>query len=464
MVFSSTVFLFLFLPFTIIGYYNPWFKGRKFRNYFLLFMSMVFYAYGEPLFVGIMILEIVIGWLLGKKIELMQQQKNKKRWLYIGVFFFVAMLFVFKYLTFFNTQFSNFFSVSTPDIDIALPIGISFFTFQLLSYIFDVYYGKAKAQSNILNVGLYITLFPQLIAGPIVRYDVIEKQILQRQENLQNFADGMLRFSYGLGKKVLIANYMAMVADNIFSAGAPEAIATAWLGAIAYTLQIYFDFSGYSDMAIGLSKMFGFSIPENFKYPYIANSVTDFWRRWHISLSSWFKDYVYIPLGGNRCNKGRWLFNLFIVWILTGIWHGANWTFLCWGLWYFIWLVCEKLTGITNKMGVFSHVYTILVIIIGWVFFRSNSMEEAVLYVKAMGGISENVLVDSTFCNYFTGCYTILIIALVLSMPIIPYIQNKYCCTILGKNVESLVGAAIFLVSVLMCISGSYNPFIYFNF
>lgn len=464
MVFSSTVFLFLFLPFTIIGYYNPWFKGRKFRNYFLLFMSMVFYAYGEPLFVGIMILEIVIGWLLGKKIELMQQQKNKKRWLYIGVFFFVAMLFVFKYLTFFNTQFSIFFSVSTPDIDIALPIGISFFTFQLLSYIFDVYYGKAKAQSNILNVGLYITLFPQLIAGPIVRYDVIEKQILQRQENLQNFTDGMLRFSYGLGKKVLIANYMAMVADNIFSAGAPEAVATAWLGAIAYTLQIYFDFSGYSDMAIGLSKMFGFSIPENFKYPYIANSVTDFWRRWHISLSSWFKDYVYIPLGGNRCNKGRWLLNLFTVWILTGIWHGANWTFLCWGLWYFMWLVCEKLTGITNKMEVFSHIYTILVIIIGWVIFRSNSMEEAVLYVKAMGGISGNVLVDSTFCNYLTGCYTILIIALVLSMPIVPYIQNKYCCTILGKNVESLVGAAIFLVSVLMCISGSYNPFIYFNF
>lgn len=464
MVFSSTVFLFLFLPFTIMVYYNPWFKGRKFRNYFLLFMSMVFYAYGEPLFVGIMILEIVIGWLLGKKIELMQQQKKKKRWLYVGVFFFVAMLFVFKYLTFFNTQFSVFFSVSTPDIDIALPIGISFFTFQLLSYIFDVYYGKAKAQSNILNVGLYITLFPQLIAGPIVRYDVIEKQILQRQENLQNFADGMLRFSYGLGKKVLIANYMAMVADNIFNAGAPEAIATAWLGAIAYTLQIYFDFSGYSDMAIGLSKMFGFSIPENFKYPYIANSVTDFWRRWHISLSSWFKDYVYIPLGGNRCNKGRWLLNLFTVWILTGIWHGANWTFLCWGLWYFMWLVCEKLTGITNKMGVFSHVYTILVIIIGWVIFRSNSMEEAVLYVKAMGGISENVLVDSTFCNYLAGCYTILIIALVLSMPIVPYIQNKYCCTILGKNVESLVGAAIFLVSVLMCISGSYNPFIYFNF
>lgn len=464
MVFSSTIFLFLFLPFTIMVYYNPWFKGRKFRNYFLLFMSMVFYAYGEPLFVGIMILEIVIGWFLGKKIELMQQQKNKKRWLYIGVFFFVAMLFVFKYLTFFNTQFRVFFNVSTPDIDIALPIGISFFTFQLLSYIFDVYYGKAKAQSNILNVGLYITLFPQLIAGPIVRYDVIEKQILQRQENLQNFADGMLRFSYGLGKKVLIANYMAMVADNIFSAGAPEAIATAWLGAIAYTLQIYFDFSGYSDMAIGLSKMFGFSIPENFKYPYIANSVTDFWRRWHISLSSWFKDYVYIPLGGNRCNKGRWLLNLFTVWILTGIWHGANWTFLCWGLWYFMWLVCEKLTGITNKMGVFSHVYTILVIIIGWVIFRSNSMEEAVLYVKAMGGISENVLVDSIFCNYLTGCYTILIIALVLSMPIVPYIQNKYCRTILGKNVESLVGAAIFLVSVLMCISGSYNPFIYFNF
>ena len=464
LVFSSTVFLFLFLPFTVMVYYNPWLKSRRFRNYFLLAMSLAFYAYGEPLFISIMLVEIVIGWLTGLKIEAAGEQKIRKRWLWVGGSLCVALLFVFKYLTFVSRQLGSLLCLDTHDINIALPIGISFFTFQLLSYMFDIYYGKARAQANVLNVGLYIALFPQLIAGPIVRYDVIAQQIQQRKENLHDFAEGMLRFSYGLGKKVLVANYMAMLADNIFNAGTPESVATAWLGAIAYTLQIYFDFSGYSDMAIGLGRMFGFKFPENFNYPYIAGSVTDFWRRWHISLSSWFRDYVYIPLGGNRCSKGRWLGNLFAVWALTGIWHGANWTFLCWGLWYFVWLVIEKLTGMTARLGALAHIYTLAIVVVGWVLFRSDSIGDAVLYIQAMAGLGGSVLADEMFYKYLSGSYSVLILALALSMPLVPYLQRKFCAEAWGKNVESLLGLGIFLLSVLMCVSGSYNPFIYFNF
>lgn len=463
LVFSSTVFLFLFLPFTVMVYYNPWLKSRRFRNYFLLAMSLAFYAYGEPLFISIMLVEIVIGWLTGLKIEAAGEQKIKKRWLWAGGSLCVALLFVFKYLTFVSRQLGGLLCMDTHDINIALPIGISFFTFQLLSYMFDIYYGKARAQANVLNVGLYIALFPQLIAGPIVRYDVIAQQIQKRQENLHDFAEGMLRFSYGLGKKVLVANYMAMLADNIFNAGTPESVATAWLGAIAYTLQIYFDFSGYSDMAIGLGRMFGFKFPENFNYPYIAGSVTDFWRRWHISLSSWFRDYVYIPLGGNRCSKGRWLANLFAVWALTGIWHGANWTFLCWGLWYFVWLVAEKLTGMTARLGALAHIYTLVVIVVGWVLFRSDSIGNAILYIQAMAGLG-SVLADEMFYKYLSGSYSVLVLAVVLSVPLVPYLQGKFCAEAWGKNVESLLGLGIFLLAVLMCVSGSYNPFIYFNF
>ena len=464
MVFSSTVFLFLFLPFTVIGYFNPWLKSRSFRNHFLLLMSLLFYAYGEPLFISIMIVEIIIGWLIGLKIETAVNKKTKQKWLYAGIVIFIAMLFVFKYLTFISEQFGVFFHIDTSSINIALPIGISFFTFQLLSYIFDIYYNKSKAQKNVLNVGLYIALFPQLIAGPIVRYDVIEKQILNRHENMQDFTEGLLRFCYGLGKKVLIANYMAMLADNIFNSGIPGSMATAWLGAIAYTLQIYFDFSGYSDMAIGLGRIFGFKFPENFNYPYIATSITDFWRRWHISLSSWFRDYIYIPLGGNRCSQGRWLLNLFIVWALTGIWHGANWTFLGWGLWYFIWLVIEKVTGIATKIGIFSHIYALLVIVIGWVLFRSDNIDNALVYMERMAGINGAIMADEAFYSYLSGSYVLLIIAIILTTPIVTYMQKKFYCKPWGRNVESLLAAGIFLISVLMCISGSYNPFIYFNF
>ena len=351
MVFSSTLFLFLFLPLTLMIYYNPFVRSRKFRNRCLLVASLFFYAWGEPFFVCLMVLSIAVGWACGRAMERAASRGQEKRILTAGVVFHVGLLFVFKYLTFAASQLGLLLHEDFSAIHIALPIGISFFTFQLLSYLFDIYYGRAKAQQSVLAVGLYIALFPQLIAGPIVRYETIEQQIEHRVENIADFSSGMMRFIYGLGKKVLIANYMGAVADNIFDGGGSLSLATAWYGAFAYTLQIYFDFSGYSDMAIGLGRMFGFHFMENFNYPYISRSATEFWRRWHISLGTWFRDYVYIPLGGNRVTRRRWVYNLFVVWALTGIWHGANWTFLCWGLWYFVLLLVEKLTGFPEKLG-----------------------------------------------------------------------------------------------------------------
>ena len=464
MVFSSTVFLFLFLPLTILVYYNPVCRGRRFRNYFLLLASLLFYAYGEPFFVFLMLLAIGAGWFIGLKIGQAEEKVQQKRWLILGCTGLVSMLFVFKYLTFCCQQIGLLLHRDMSGIDIALPIGISFFTFQLLSYLFDIYYGKAKPQKNVFNTGLYIALFPQLIAGPIVRYDLIDKQIMGRKESLDDIAEGMLRFIYGLGKKVLIADYMAQVADNIFDAGVAMSVGTAWLGAIAYTLQIYFDFSGYSDMAIGLGRIFGFRFPENFNYPYIARSVTDFWRRWHISLSSWFRDYVYIPLGGNRCNRRRWLWNLFVVWALTGIWHGANWTFLCWGLWYFLLLIFEKQTGFAEKIGRFSHVYALLAIIFGWVIFRSANIGQAASYIGMMLGVGSTGAIDSSFMYYLSGSWVVFAYAVLLSAPVAPFVIKKAHDFSWGRNAEALLGASIFMLAVLKCISSSYNPFIYFNF
>ena len=464
MVFSSTVFLFLFLPLTILIYYNPVCRGRRFRNYFLLLASLLFYAYGEPFFVFLMLLAIGAGWFIGLKIGQAEEKVQQKRWLILGCTGLVSMLFVFKYLTFCCQQIGPLLHRDMSGIDIALPIGISFFTFQLLSYLFDIYYGKAKPQKNVFNTGLYIALFPQLIAGPIVRYDLIDKQIMGRKESLDDIAEGMLRFIYGLGKKVLIADYMAQVADNIFDAGVAMSVGTAWLGAIAYTLQIYFDFSGYSDMAIGLGRIFGFRFPENFNYPYIARSVTDFWRRWHISLSSWFRDYVYIPLGGNRCSRRRWLWNLFVVWALTGIWHGANWTFLCWGLWYFLLLIFEKQTGFAEKIGRLSHVYALLAIIFGWVIFRSANIGQAASYIGMMLGVGSTGAIDSSFMYYLSGSWVVFVYAVLLSAPVAPFVIKKAHEFSWGRNAEALLGASIFMLAVLRCISSSYNPFIYFNF
>ena len=376
MVFSSTTFLFLFLPAVIFFYWLPdvfikiksFFckkdtvpqrveaakrseaEGagvggsgiRKYKNLVLLAFSILFYAWGEPAFVLVMLLSIFINYLLGRLID--KYRNHDKALLWTSVLFNLGILFIFKYLCFTLQNISWLISKDFSSIKIALPIGISFFTFQAMSYVIDVYKKKVQVQKSLFNLGLYIALFPQLIAGPIVRYETIEKKIENRDENYDDFAEGTVRFIQGLAKKVIIANNVALVSDAAFETPINElSTAFAWLGAIAYSLQLYFDFSGYSDMAIGLGKMFGFHFLENFNYPYMASSITDFWRRWHISLSSWFRDYVYFPLGGSRVDsKARHIFNLFIVWLLTGIWHGANWTFIVWGLFYFILLVIEK--------------------------------------------------------------------------------------------------------------------------
>jgi alginate O-acetyltransferase complex protein AlgI len=356
------------------------------------------------------------------------------------------------------------FNKDLSSISISLPIGISFFTFQLMSYLFDVYYKKAEAQKNLLYVGLYVSLFPQLIAGPIVRYEAIAAEITERHESFDDVVLGMKRFIYGLAKKVLIANYVAQIADNVFDylAGSTT-VAMVWLGAICYTLQIYFDFSGYSDMAIGLGRIFGFHFDENFNYPYISKSVTEFWRRWHISLSSWFRDYVYIPLGGNRVNKSRWILNLFVVWLLTGIWHGANWTFVVWGLIYFIVLLLEKLTGFTKKFGWLSHIYTMLIVIIAWVIFRADDMSAAFVYIGNMFGVGATGLWDAAVTDYLCATAVVLIAACIGMTPLVKKWFDKLQSTKF-QFIESIWVGIISVLSLLQVVSSTYNPFIYFNF
>lgn len=460
MVFSSTLFLFLFLPLILIIYYNPFIQSRNFRNHFLLLASLLFYGWGEPFFVWLMILSIIVGWICGKYMELASSLPEKKKYLMTGIIFHVGILFIFKYMTFTATELGLLLHKDFSTLHIPLPIGISFFTFQLLSYLFDIYYGKAKAQRNLLSLGLYIAFFPQLIAGPIVRYTDMKQEILDRKESISNFADGMLRFIYGLGKKMLIANYIGEIADNIFDAGGTLSMATAWFGALAYTLQIYFDFSGYSDMAIGLGYMFGFHLKENFNYPYISRSVTEFWHRWHISLGTWFRDYIYIPMGGSHVSTKRWIINLLTVWTLTGIWHGANWTFLLWGLWYFLLLLIEKFTRFPQKLGPFAHVYALLVIMLGWVLFRANDLDSAVNYIGAMFDLEQGNLIDSTFHYYLVNSFFLIGSAVFLSLPLIPWLQTKP----LFRRIEPITATVIFLLSLIITVSSSYNPFIYFNF
>lgn len=461
MVFSSMGFLFVFLPIVLMFYYNPWVKSRNYKNNVILFFSLLFYYLGEPKFLIIMLISIIIGWFIGIKIDNTDNKKLRKKWLVAGCSVHLLILIIFKYLSFAIGQIDNIFGVRFPIPDIALPIGISFFTFQLLSYLFDIYYHKAHAQNSVLKVGLYISLFPQLIAGPIVRYDAIEKQIDERKENIDMFCEGMQRFICGLIKKVLVANYIGQIADYIFSMQFTDmSAATAWLGAIAYTLQIYFDFSGYSDMAIGLGLMFGFRFAENFNYPYIAKSITDFWRRWHISLSSWFRDYIYIPLGGSRVSKSRLILNIFVVWALTGIWHGANWTFLCWGLIYFCFLMFEKLTGFTKKIGVFSRVYTLLVVVLTFVFFRSSDVTFALKYLSIMFGIQSQTLIDEYAVYCIQAGIVVWIYALVFTMPVVQILRKN----INYMRIEPIFITVLFLISLLEVIGASHNPFIYFNF
>ena len=468
MVFSSTVFLCLFLP-LVLGVYYVLKLG--YRNIFLLLASLLFYAWGEPKFIFIMMLSIFINYFSGLLIE--YTHNGWKKFIFaIGILANCFILFYFKYFNFFADSLNHLGFVNIELRNIILPIGISFFTFQGMSYIIDLYMGKVEVQKNFINLALYIALFPQLVAGPIVRYKDINDQINNRQCNEGKFVIGIQRFIIGLSKKMIIANQVGMVVDSIFNLPYYQnAFFTTWLGVICYTLQVYFDFSGYSDMAIGLGKMFGFDFLENFNYPYISKSITEFWRRWHISLSSWFKDYIYIPLGGNR--TGNVYFNLLIVFLVTGIWHGAAWNFIIWGLWHGLFLIIERIVKKNNiniKIpNIIKHIYTMLIVVIGWVFFRADTIEYAMGYLRIMFGLQQPYDVGFSIGYYLNKLVIVtIIIGVVSSLPIVKLIGNKmtevfkHKLTIqVLKNVYMYI---LFLISIMLIVTSTYNPFIYFRF
>ncbi|MBQ7540996.1 MAG: MBOAT family protein [Clostridia bacterium] len=474
MLFSTPIFLIWFLPIVLFGYYVLFRRWRPAQNVFLLAASLVFYAWGEPKFVFVMIGSIAFNWLMGLLTDRFRARKTVSR-VCVGadVAGNLGLLFVFKYLMFTLQNVNTLFGASLTVPKITLPIGISFFTFQAMSYVLDVYRGDGAVQKNPLYVGLYISLFPQLIAGPIVRYQTVADEIRNRRETWPDFADGVQRFMVGFLKKVLLANTMGVIADGVFDSKDPVGAAASWLGLIAYTLQIYYDFSGYSDMGIGLGRMFGFHFLENFNYPYISTSVTEFWRRWHISLGTWFRDYVYIPLGGSRVKKPRLVLNLFVVWFLTGVWHGANWTFVVWGLLYFVLLTVEKLTGVHQKLRgkawlPVKYLCTMLFVCLGWLVFRADDMPAAWTYFRHMLGMGVSFS-DQTFRYYIGNYFVYLLAAAVLALPVAPWLRRRVDA--LAKKPRAVCEwvyiaglCALFLVSIANVVKGSYNPFIYFNF
>ena len=471
MLFSSVEFIFIFLPIVIFVYYVLLKKSRTLQNIFLTFSSLFFYAWGEPKFVIIMIISILINWYLAIRVDKKRgNKKSIKLLLCMTIIINLSILFIFKYLMFTLTNINNIFGSNLSVPNITLPIGISFFTFQAISYVIDVYRKNGEVQKNPLNVALYIAFFPQLIAGPIVRYETIAKQIKSRQETFDDFASGVCRFMVGLEKKVLLSNTLAIVADNAFNMNSINelSLSMAWLGAIAYTFQIYYDFSGYSDMAIGLGKMFGFSFLENFNYPYISKSISEFWRRWHISLGSWFRDYVYFPLGGSRVDtKKRLLFNLFVVWFLTGIWHGANWTFIIWGIMYFVLISIEKLIGFEkkfNKLSFIKNIYTMFFVILGWVIFRSSNIAEAFSYMGKMFGVRASGIFDAYFYLNIVENLIFIIVATIFSAPIYKIINKKVKENKLIALIYVMGMIILFIVAISYILKGAYNPFIYFNF
>ena len=453
MIFSSASFLFAFLPCVAIIYYLL--RSRTARNVFLTFVSLFFYAWGEPWFVLVMLLSIVINWFIALRIG---AGGHKKAWLVVGLVCDLGLLAGFKYLGFLMENVNWIFHLSLPVPQIVLPIGISFFTFQAISYIVDVYRGDGRVQKSLMNVCLYISFFPQLIAGPIVRYQTFDDQITTRRETLDDFCEGIRRFIVGLAKKVLLANNLAALADTAFAMQTTElSLVGTWLAAASYMLQLYFDFSGYSDMAIGLARMFGFHLLENFNLPFIARSIAGFWKRWHISLTSWFRDYLYFPLGGSRVSKGRLLFNMGVVWVLTGFWHGAQWTYLVWGFLFFVLQAFERFSGAgkwleKHRIG---HLYVFLVVMIASVVSRADSIPHALDLYRSMFGLDGSAIFDDT-ARMFLREYGAFLVAGVL------------CCLPVPKRIPDAVRgvglAAAGFVAITYVVMGSYNPFIYFNF
>lgn len=466
MLFSSTTFVFIFLPIVAALYLLA---RRELRNYVLLLASLLFYAWGEPNYLAIMLLTILVNYGGALGISQCRRKGIRLGVLALTVLVDLGILFYFKYFNFVVENINAAFHANIDLIKVVMPIGISFYTFQALSYVVDVYRREVEAQRDVCKLALYIALFPQLIAGPIVKYHDVEDQIDNRQESFDKVAYGVKRFIIGLAKKMLIANTLGAVADKVFTQAADTVHPLmAWVGAIAYSLQLFYDFSGYSDMAIGLGSIFGFKFLENFNYPYISKSITEFWRRWHISLSTWFKEYLYIPLGGNRCSKVRNYCNLFIVFLLTGFWHGAAWNFIFWGLWHGLFIILEKLTGWHKKEGGkwlsgVKHLYTILIFVIGWVMFRADTMGQAWAYLKNMFGLIDGHHDCYKLIYYVDNIELIAFGAgIICAMPIfkgILGIKNKW--SLAAVNTWLLI---LFLLSVSSIAASTYNPFIYFRF
>ena len=466
MLFSSIPFLYYFLPSVLILYFLA---PKKLKNTVLLISSLVFYGWGEPKYVIMMVASIIIGFVSGLLIEATNEKSKKKLIITINIIINLGFLGFFKYSNFFIENFNSVTGLSLNLLNVALPIGISFYTFQILSYAVDVYRGTVKAQKNLINLATYITMFPQLIAGPIVRYSDIVDSLTERKLSFEKISYGVRRFILGLSKKVLLANALGELCVT-FKASDEKSLLFYWLYAVAFCLQVYFDFSGYSDMAIGLGKILGFEFMENFNFPFISKSISEFWRRWHISLGSWFRDYVYIPLGGNRVKKSRWIFNILVVWFLTGFWHGAAWNFIIWGLYFVIFLIFEKtpVGKFVTKTHVLNRVYTLFFIIISFVIFDAVNMSEAFNYIKAMLGASGVPLVSTEFIYYLKEYLMILVLSVVGATPLVKKISTKLTEI---KGVKTLVGILepIVLIGLLVLVTaylvdGSFNPFLYFRF
>ena len=465
MLFTSISFLYYFLPALIIIYFIT---PKKYKNIILLIASLLFYFYGEPKYVFLMILEIIIAYIGAILID--KYKNQSKNILIITLFIHVFLLIIFKYTDFIIQTINDISNVNIKLLNIALPIGISFYTFQIISYIIDVYNGKVKVQKNIIKLATYVSLFPQLVAGPIVRYQTVEKELDNRTHSFNNFAYGIRRFSIGLAKKVLIANALGELCSKA-SATSEKTIVFFWIFGISYMLQLYFDFSAYSDMAIGLGRIFGFHFPENFNYPYISKSITEFWRRWHISLSTWFKDYVYIPLGGNRVSRYKQIRNILIVWLLTGIWHGANWTFLIWGLLFGIILIIEKifLNKFMEKLPSFiRRIYVLFIVMILFIIFSSDNMSVALSNIKGLFGMNGEAFINDYTLHYLKSYLPVLIIALFGATPFIKILidklrKNKYINGIINI-LEPILIVVILVVVTSYLIDNSYNPFLYFRF
>lgn len=476
MVFSSLLFLFIFLPIVLLLYFAVPKRFTKWRNFVLFVMSLIFYAWGEPIYILIMIFSTVVDYTHGMMVHHFKEKgqiKKAKLAVLSSMIINLGLLCFFKYGDFILENINSIFGTAIPLMELALPIGISFYTFQTMSYTIDVYRGDAKMQKNIISFGTYVTLFPQLIAGPIVQYKTIAEQLNERKENTADFSYGISRFMMGLGKKVLLANNIGYLWSQI-SGMDIEAIPvlTAWLGILAFTFQIYFDFSGYSDMAIGLGYMFGFKFLENFDHPYMSKSITEFWRRWHISLGTWFKEYVYIPLGGNRKGYLKQIRNICVVWLLTGIWHGASWNFLVWGAYFGFFLILEKLfllKWLKKAPAFISHFYTMFLVIISWAIFAFDDMTSGYIYIKSMFGLNGNIFMngESVYLLYTNLIlFAILIFAstdwgLKLSKWVMDKLKDR---AFLAEAIRNVVFAGIFLLSTAYLVDASFNPFLYFRF